>query len=123
MANDPSQPDLFGQDVRAAADAGMAQAADHADRVNPGWTGAAEAQLRAYASQEPTFAAEDVRAWAHRRGLPHPPTGRAWGMVIRKARKAGVLVPAGFRTSKLGPGHAHPIQVWRSTLCEGRGHG
>jgi hypothetical protein len=120
MVKPTDQPDLFG-DMRAAADAGMGQAADHADRVNPGWTGAAEAQLRAYARQHPTFATEDVRTWAQRQGLPRPPDGRAWGLVVRKARMAGVLTPAGFRTSHVPPGHARPVQVWRSMVHGQRG--
>lgn len=77
--------------ARAAGQAGMQQAAAHAERVTPGFAAAAELFLRDYArTAVGPFAAEDVTDAARAAGLV-PPANVAWGPVFRRVAEAGVI--------------------------------
>lgn len=93
----------------ARRDAGIEQAADHADRAVPNWSGDAEAAIghycRAHAGQQ--FLGEDIRQWAEDMQYVSCATdGRAWGAVMRRAAMTGVLRKVGYapaRSSNLSP--------------------
>lgn len=112
--------DLFASEssARELADEGMTAAIEHADRVSARWSVQAGQLLRIYAQMHPEFMAEDVRIWAHRKDLPCPPDPRAWGAVVNRAVREGVLIRDRFELTKVKPAHATPRPVWRSTIYQ-----
>ena len=98
----------------AAAD-GMARAADHADRETPSWSDRALGCLVMWARSNPgsLWLIEDVRAYAEEaEGLPPAPDGRAWGAVAVRARRLGVIVPAGYASARSS--NNSPKVLWRA---------
>lgn len=98
----------------AARDAGIKQAADHADAVSDRWTDRAFVWFRDFAKQHREFTTEQVRLTATANGFPAAPDARSWGYVAQRAAKAGVVVKHGYAPSVTKDGHGHPISVWRS---------
>jgi hypothetical protein len=101
--------------ARRARDAGMKRAADHADRVNDGWTQTAYANIvmlcRAHKLDAPILA-EDIRELAYAQGLPRPPRdGRAWGSVFSRARRAGIISIVGHAKAKSS--NLSPKPLWK----------
>lgn len=80
-----AQPDLFDQ----RRDEGIARAVDHADRVVDDWSAQAYRMLLAWAAGR-EFITEEFVTFAKPR-LPAPPDNRAFGGIVRRAFKAGVL--------------------------------
>jgi hypothetical protein len=72
---------------------GMQRALFSADRKDPGWPDRAFEQLKKYLEFHgyKEFKSEDMRQWAYKRGLPRPPDERAWGSVIARANKQGII--------------------------------
>lgn len=92
-------------------EAGISQAADHAEREFPGWFEKAYGFLVSYIKQhDREFMTEDVRLAAEAAQVPPPPDNRAWGNVIREAAKIGVIVKRGFAPAKTG--HCRPMPLW-----------
>lgn len=92
-------------------DEGINRAAAHADRTSRGWSDQAFAFLVDFPRKE--FMAEDVREWAESHGLPKPPSARAWGAIIVRARREGVIRPSGFANVKNPRAHRTPARVWK----------
>lgn len=109
--------DLFTYSARELAEDGMIRAVEHADRVEPEWSERASSLLRDYAQFNPEFMTESLRVWAHRMGLPLPPDPRAWGAVVNKAVRDGLIVRDRYEMTKIPPAHATPRPVWRSCIC------
>lgn len=97
------------------AEAGAAQAGAHADAKCDGWQDRAYSLLSLYAKTvAPEFLTEDVRHFAHKQhGLPMPPDGRAWGAVVLRALKAGLLQKIGYQPMKSRNCHSDPKPLWR----------
>jgi hypothetical protein len=75
---------------------GLQIAMDHADRVEPGWNDLAFDMFRDWLSGWPKgyrFRIEQFRHSAAIRGLPDPPSGRAFGGLPRRAKHAGLIIP------------------------------
>lgn len=99
----------------ALRDQGIARAEDHAERESPGWSDRALGMLRQYAAEiGGRFQAEDVRAFAKARGLEDAPSARAWGGVIVRARRMGVIKFVGYENVKNKLAHATPAAVWEA---------
>lgn len=117
MDDEPDDLFAWGRRRKAweEAKAGAERAADHAERVEPGWKDFALGVLRLFAMLHPeaTFMIEDVRAYAEARGLSPPPDPRAWGAVALQAKRDGLITRAGFSSTTRGPAHTHPRNVWR----------
>ena len=80
----------------AQRDAGMSQAANHAEAVSPGWSDHAFAFLIQYAMAHDTFTSEQVTDASLSDATFEPPASpRAWGSVYRRALKEGVIVMVG----------------------------
>ena len=105
-----------GEDARAARDAGIGLAADHANAVEPRWTDRAYCVLVAYCRWKPgtTFTSEMVRDYAHNTcGLPEPAHRRAWGSVFQRAARVGMIQEAGITESRAAHCHCSHVGLWR----------
>lgn len=89
---------------------GMLQASQHAEEVSTNWNDKALSLLKQFSKHE--FMAEELREWAHKTGLPMPPSARAWGAVIVTARKQGLIKHAGYRNVENPKAHRTPASVW-----------
>lgn len=105
---------MFDADAGAKLrDAGMQRAIDHADRVHGGtWAENAYSLLLSYASGRSEFLAEDYRAAAIAAGLPTPPDLRAFGAVMVRAARSGVIRRIGFGTVKNKRAHRSICTIW-----------
>ncbi len=92
-------------------DAGMEAALEHADAVEEDWGDQALELVRRYPSDQ-AFMTEEVRAWAYERGLPEPPNHRAWGPVMKKAERAGIITHAGTGLVSNPQAHRTPAALW-----------
>lgn len=62
------------------------------------------------------FLVEDVRAFAKDQGLPDPPSNRAWGGIVVKAKKEGVVKQVGYSQVKNPTAHKANAALWQSAL-------
>lgn len=103
---------LRGKELR---DEAIKRAMTHADDVEEEWSQKAFQLLLEFRKTKNEFMTEDLRLWAHdTMGLKHPPDERAWGGVINRAVKGGLLVRIGYAPMKSPNCHANPKAVWRS---------
>lgn len=94
---------------------GMATAEEHANLVHEDWSFQAATKLTEFLSERDVgdkFMAEDFRTWATEQGLPRPPSNRAFGSVIAKAARAGMIAKAGYRAVKNPLAHCTPATLW-----------
>jgi hypothetical protein len=106
--------DLFAF-AEAQRDAGMLQAAEHADESFHNWTDRAYCFLVAYATTHRDFISEDVSDASKEVDFPQPPTDRAWGSVYRKAARNDVILQTGSGRSRRR--HASICPRWSSLIC------
>lgn len=102
-------------DVDTARDLGMNQALNHANSVIPEWSETALKCLISYLylrGNEP-FLAEDVRAYGQCIGLEAPPSERAWGGVMTRAARAGLIEAIGYAKTSNPLAHRTPASLWR----------
>lgn len=99
------------------AKAGAATAAAHAESQSAGWlaraTGLAE-QFVINHVDLPSFQAIELRAYAEANGLPSPPDARAWGHVMRRLKKNGVIESVGTGKSSDPKQHNGFITEWKA---------
>ena len=97
--------------------AGGATAAAHADNQSAGWlaraTGLAE-QFVINHVDLPSFQAIELRSYAEAQGLTSPPDARAWGHVMRRLKKNGVIESVGTGKSSDPKQHNGFITEWRA---------
>ncbi len=100
----PPTPDEL---ARARRDDGMERAGRHADAEHKDWRDKALGYVRLYAvASTGPFLTEDVRVEAEKDGLPLPPDRRAWGSVLQRAAREGIVTRAGYapaHSSNLSP--------------------
>jgi hypothetical protein len=113
------QSDLFNgapEDGPSLRDRGIAKAFDHANSVERQWGKKAYGILIHYIwlSSRGTgiFMTEDVRDYARGR-ISKPPDDRAWGAIIMRAVREGLIVRHGYARHKDPSRHAGPSTVWR----------
>jgi hypothetical protein len=111
-------PDLYrnptGDSLKAA---GMDRALSHADAVRREWSRIAEGFLVFFISDSPwrgDFKAEDFIAWSTSKGLSEPPSPNAWGGVISRAARKGMIELRGYAKSKHITAHSRITNVWRA---------
>lgn len=81
-------------------DDGMTRAVQHADAVELFWSESAYAHLMDFCRTQKAFLTEEARQFAEGRGLTNPPDSRAWGAVIRRAAKNGLIQRIGYKPAK-----------------------
>ena len=117
------QGDLFRQS-RAEAWAetliSIGQATDHADEEIPDWSEMAISMVRAYVwAHRLPFVCDQLREWCEAHGLEPAPTRFAWGGVMLRAKKAG-LIKKTRQVNHHFPGtrktHTKSVQEWVSAI-------
>ncbi|MCT8340528.1 hypothetical protein MG296_10720 [Flavobacteriaceae bacterium TK19130] len=99
-------------------DAGIAQAMETADNCNENWSQKAFDFLRNFAKKEPSFLTEEVRRAATKSGeVPEPPSNRAWGGVIVRAKRAGIIKSLGIKPVTNPKAHMAFATYWGSLIC------
>lgn len=103
--------DFTGEELR---DAGIAQAIESADWKEPEWSEKAYKTLIAYLSnQHGEFMTEQFRNWAKIfKRLSDPPSARAYGGIMRKAAKAGLIKKIGYDQVTNPTAHCANAAVW-----------
>jgi hypothetical protein len=101
-------------DGRELRDRGIDKAVKHAELKDPHWKEKAYRFLVQYIDSHGEFMAEDVRM-ASSGVVPVPPSKRAWGGVIVRAARKGLIERVGFRSVKNAKAHCTPAAVWRRT--------
>lgn len=106
------------QEARAARDAGIKQAAEHAEEVHTGWTDEALEAIRLYATcmraRNHTFTAEQMRNSIIGQCVPVPPHKRAWGAAFKRAAAEGLIVKVGTAQSVAPHCHLSYVSEWRA---------
>ena len=93
-------------------DKGIKQAINNADDTHEKWSEKAYKFLTNYIRSHHEFMTEDVRV-ASEKKIPIPPSNRAWGGIILRASKAGLITRVGFSSVKNVKAHRTPATVWR----------
>ena len=93
-------------------DEGIKQAVDNADNTHEKWSVKAYNFLTNYIKSHHEFMTEDVRLDSEKK-IPIPPSNRAWGGVILRAVKAGLITRDRFSNVKNAKAHKTPATVWR----------
>lgn len=99
-------------------DVGMAEAVDHADEAVPSWSDRALKAIRRFLNESALangeFMTEDFRLWAYQNAaLPRPPSHRAWGAVVVKARSLALIDRVRLDSVKNPKAHRANATVWR----------
>lgn len=104
-------------DFNAAAsanmrDQGIKKAVLHAESVFESWQDKAYDFLLSYIRQNSEFMTEQVRK-ASKGVVPEPPSARAWGGVVVRAAKTGLISRNGYRAVSNVKAHRTPATVWK----------
>ena len=101
--------------AREQRDKGINQAVNHANEVNTGWSDAAFEMFKEWLKGWPKdfkFTIEQFRQVAQIRGLPDPPSNRAYGGVAVRAKKAGLINSNGTVKVKNPKAHMANAAQW-----------
>jgi len=104
------------------AEQGAQVAANHAESETAGWIDAANKAFAAYIkiNRGREFLTEDFRQWLNGINdfmipkIPSPPDHRAFGNIILKAQRAGLIQHVGYMKVKDPKAHAGPKSVWKA---------
>lgn len=108
------QLDIFA-DAKKRRDSGIKRAVDHADQVHDNWSNAAFIFLNKFMRDHAEFMTEDVRV-AAQGVLPEPPDPRAWGAVITRAYRSGLIKRIGYAPVRHFNAHMRPAAVWSTNV-------
>ena len=104
-----NQLDLFkGNKLR---DLGINQASENADDKYEEWSNLAYEYLLQYIKQNKRFMAEEIRV-SSVGVIPDPPSNRAWGAIIVRAKKAGLIKSVGTAGVKNPKAHRAICNIW-----------
>lgn len=108
-----SEFDFSGKELK---EKGIELAVGHANEVSPGWQDAAYGLFKEWLSGWPMgyrFLMEDARVSLEIRGLPAPPSLRAYGRMIQMAKKDGLIKHAGYAQVKNKLAHQANANLWQ----------
>lgn len=98
---------------RANRDAGIKKAVANANKKTSDWSKMAYNYFVAFLNDRHTpFMCEDARVYAEQNGLPEPPSKRAWGMIILKAKKESIITRCGMGTVKNPNANNANASIW-----------
>jgi hypothetical protein len=102
------------------AESGMRRSLEHAEAESPGWSELAFKFVRLFWSQrgDKQCVGRDIVLAAKEYGLIQPPTDKAWGAVLKRAAKAGVMVRVG--TAKDTNRHGNLVPLWAAAKDGGQ---
>ena len=60
-----------------------------------------------------TFMGENIRTYAENLQIPTPADKRAWGKIMRRAAKNGLIIKAGYSATSNPLAHGTPATLWR----------
>jgi len=92
-------------------DAGIRYAIGHADYHFENWSGRAFEFLKQFIRSNREFMTEDVRL-ASKNIIEEPPSNRAWGGVVVRAARLGLIRRKGFRNVTNANAHCTPATLW-----------
>ena len=93
-------------------DKGIKKAIDNANDTHEKWSDKAYKFLVNYIKSQDEFMTEDLRL-ASEKEIPKPPSNRAWGGIILRAVRAGLITRDRFSNVKNVKAHKTPATVWR----------
>ena len=101
-----------GEDLMVA---GIQTASDHADSLQKKWSDDAFLILREFISRyDIEFMTEDLRHYAETvRKFVAPASQRAWGGIMVRAKKSGLIETAGIRSVKNSRAHCANATIWK----------
>jgi hypothetical protein len=113
-----TDPDLFDLlEGRRLAEQGAERAANHAERVSEGWRdkafGYATEFIRSHNGRP--FMTEQIRQFAYERGFERAPDERAWGAIMLKVARRGLVRRLGFARSSAKNVHGNPATLWEAS--------
>lgn len=79
------------------------------------WVAIALDAVRKHAVTNKYFTTEQVRTAND--DLPEPPDRRAWGAVVRKAQREGLIQPHGWVRAQSLTVHGMVVTLWESKVC------
>lgn len=112
MSRQASLSFATGRDLR---DAGIERALENANEQIDNWSDIAYSALQVFVALHPdqTFMAEDVRNYAYDHlAIPYPPHCRAWGGVMLRASRQGLIRKVGVEPVKTPSNHMANAAVW-----------
>lgn len=96
---------------------GIKKALDHADVAFPSWTERAYSVLIDYLNDPNSnskFKAEDIRLWAKLKDkIEDPPSKRAWGGIILRAKYNGLIQSCGITNVVNPKAHRANCTLWQ----------
>lgn len=98
--------------ARRDAQAGIDMAVEAADRKHAGWSDTAYAFVELFVVQHKgeNFTGHDIVEAAREKGVIAPPNEKAYGAVIQRAARAGLLKKAGYAPDENR--HGNPVILW-----------
>ena len=107
-----NQLDLF--EGRKARDGGIRKASESAEAAHPNWNNMAYDLLKRFLIEHPgPFKAEEVRSYAAMEDFPLPPSPRAWGGIMVRAKIAGLIKREGYAQVSNVRAHAATVTLWK----------
>lgn len=99
-------------------DQGIENATQHANRVRREWSAQADAYAKMMIARRgfKPFLLEEIVEASKRDGVPQPPDGRAWGGVIIRLAKEGLVRKMGYGAAKTS--NTSPKVLWGKTVAE-----
>ena len=95
---------------------GMEQALTHANETHENWGNLAHNFLVFYCvHKKDPFLVEEVRL-ASMYIIPEPPSLRAWGSIVIRAAREGLVKKVGYKAVKNPRAHQTPATLWKSLL-------
>tara|TARA_Y100000296_G_scaffold78310_1_gene100863 strand:+ start:357 stop:668 length:312 start_codon:yes stop_codon:yes gene_type:complete len=93
-------------------DKGIKKAINNANDTHDKWSDKAYSFLTKWIKTQYEFMTENART-ASEKEIPKPPSNRAWGGIILRASRAGLIYRVGFSNVKNAKAHSTPASIWR----------
>jgi hypothetical protein len=103
---------MFFAHGRELAEQGMERATCAQERRSEGWADHAMAYLKKFVVGRYAWSGEEFRNWAESTGLEKPLNASAYGGVLAKAKRDGLIVFVGYETSVNASRHLAPVRLW-----------